>query len=186
MPGPPPKPAALRQRRNRKPGAAKIAAETLVPAGEVPDLRERLCGCGGAPEPPAPGAKRKRGRPPKPKPPCGACGGTGVRPWHPETIAWWKDVWTSEVAARYIRVDRHGLFRLAEFVDRYWWSCDVGLPVKDLLAEIRLQQIPYGLNPGDRAKMQWEIEPPKPDEAAEAEEAPPPVLDPRKVLRALA
>jgi hypothetical protein len=183
--GPIPKDSRLRQRRNRKAGAAAVAARTSARDGaEVPDLRERRCGCGGAPEPPARGSRPKRGRPPKPPAPCEACGGTGVRPWHPETLAWWKDVWTSEVSDRYIRVDRHGLYRLAEFVDAYWWSCDLGIPSKDKLAEIRLQQVPYGFNPGDRSRMHWEVE--KPPAASEAEvDEPAPALDSRKVLRML-
>lgn len=184
--GPQPKPAHLRQRRNRKAGARAVEATTILASGGVPDLRDRLCGClASDPEPAS--MKRKRGRPPKPKPACETCGGSGVRPWHPETIAWWKDVWVSEIAAHYITVDRHGLFRLAELVDRYWWSADLGVPSKEIAAEIRLQQVPYGHNPGDRSRLQWETQRPQDREASDAEDSsPPPVLDPRKVLRALA
>jgi hypothetical protein len=57
--------------------------------------------------------------------------------------------------------------------------------VREIGAEIRLQQQAYGNTPLDRTRLQWEVEHPEPEkEPAEAEA--PPVLDPRKVLRALA
>ncbi len=172
MPGPPPKPAKLRQRRNKTATHATIAARPRKPQVRVPDLFERRCACGGAPEPPAPGAKKRRGRPPKPRPPCARCLGTGVLPWHRLTLAWWRDVWTSEVKDEYLEVDMHGLYRLAVLVDRYWRESDEGIGVRELGAEIRLQQQAYGITPLDRTRLQWEVE--KPD----AEKRPGPPDDP--------
>lgn len=188
--GPQPKPAHLRQRRNRKAGAKNVEAVTVLASGGVPDLRDRLCGCRTR-EPEPETTRRKRGRPRKARPACETCGGAGVRPWHAETLAWWKSVWLSEVAANYIDVDRHGMFRLAELVDRYWWLSDDPdasiVALKMAAGEIRLQQVPYGHNPADRSRLQWETKLPDSDRAPDGEDAaPPPVLDPRKVLRALA
>lgn len=183
MPGPPPKPQSLRQRRNRKAGHTTIAAGTH-PKGRIPELFERACPCGGAIEKPLPSAKPPRGRPRKQWPACEVCLGTGILPWHALTLAWWRDVWTAEVAGNFLRVDRHGLFRLAILVDRYWRESDAGLGVRELGAEIRLQQQAYGITPLDRTRLQWEVEHPKEQEKPEADEAPP-VLDSRTVLRAL-
>jgi hypothetical protein len=182
--GRPPKPAALRQRRNKKPGHATVT-RGASPKGRIPELFDRSCPCGGAPEKPLPSAKKRRGRPPKARPQCKACLGTGILPWHPLTLAWWRDVWKSEVAVNYLNVDRHGLFRLAVLVDKFWRDSDSGFGVREIGAEIRLQQQAYGNTPLDRTRLQWEVEHPEPEkEPAEAEA--PPVLDPRKVLRALA
>jgi hypothetical protein len=94
-------------------------------------------------------------------------------------------VWTSEVAAEYLHVDHHGLFRLAVLVDRYWRDSDAGDGVRELGAEIRLQQQAYGITPLDRTRLQWEVERPAEKEKAQAEEPPPEVYDSRLVLRAL-
>ena len=185
--GPLPKDARLRQRTNRKAGAAALEARTSARAGNaIPELFERRCPCGGAPVEPMPKAKRKPGRPPKPKPACDVCLGSGVVPWHRWTLAWWRDVWTSEVSDHYLRVDLHGLYRLACLVDRYHHGAEAGEPDKNLAAEIRLQQMPYGHNPGDRSRLQWEVERPEsraPEDATADEPAP--MLDSRKVLRML-
>lgn len=183
---PAPKPKALRMRRNRKKGAAEVIPGEAR-RGAIPELFERRCPCGGAVEMPAPRAKKRRGRPPKAKPLCEVCLGTGIVPWHALTLAWWRDVWKSEVARNYLRVDRHGLFRLAVLVDRYWTGVDAGQPVTQLAAEIRLQQMAYGNTPLDRTRLQWEVEhPPEREEKTKGEDEAPPVLDSRKVLRALA
>ncbi len=184
MPGPAPKPAALRQRRNKKPGRAVVQVGAQ-PKGRIPELFDRPCPCGGAPEQPAPQAKRKRGRPKKQRPACNACLGTGILPWHPLTLAWWRDVWKSEVAENYLRVDRHGLFRLAVLVDKFWRDSDAGVGVREIGAEIRLQQQAYGNTPLDRTRLQWEVEHPDESDKAQGEDDAPPVLDSRSVLRAL-
>lgn len=111
--------------------------------------------------------------------------GTGLLPWHRLTLAWWRDVWSSEVRANYLRVDLHGLYRLAVMVDRYWQDSDAGLGVRELGAEIRLQQQAYGITPLDRTRLQWEVEHPKKAETAKPESEPPVTFDSRDVLRAL-
>lgn len=99
-------------------------------------------------------------------------------------MAWWREVWTSEIADQYLRVDRQALSRLAVLVDNFWRASDEGLATRELAAEIRLQQQSFGLTPLDRTRLQWEVERAKPAEAAEKDE-PPPVYDSRDVLRAL-
>jgi hypothetical protein len=80
------------------------------------------------------------------------------REWHPQTIAWWADVWASPMAPEYDASDRHGLFVLAVLVDGFWLK-----PHWTAAAEIRLQRQCFGLTPIDRRRLQWEIE--KVDEA---------------------
>ncbi len=73
--------------------------------------------------------------------------------WHKLTRAWWKDVWSSPMAAEYLRADMHGLYRLALLIDRFWED-----PSTKLAAEIRLEQQAFGLTPLDRRRLQWSIE----------------------------
>jgi len=117
--GPAPKPAHMRQRRNRASTGAKLQADPKLKAPDLPD-----------------------------------------RPWHPMTLAWWADVWSSPMAPEYDDSDRHGLFMLAVLIDEFWLS-----PTKDLAAEIRLQRQSFGLSPIDRRRLQWEID--RGDEASE-------------------
>jgi len=107
-------------------------------------------------------------------------GGT-PRPWHPLTRAWWRDVWRSPMAAKFLRSDTHGLYLLADLVDRFW-NGDV-----DRANEIRLQCQRFGLSPIDRWRLQWNLleVPPEVAERPQAP-APPPAEDPRlKMLRAV-
>jgi hypothetical protein len=108
-----------------------------------------------------------------------------TRTWHPMTLAWWTDVWSSPMAPEYDSSDRHGLFLLAVLVDEFWLD-----PSKELAAEIRLQRQCFGLSPIDRRRLQWEIE--RADEAEDkgrkrraATPRKPPAEDPRNALRAV-
>lgn len=74
-------------------------------------------------------------------------------PWHKLTRVWWRDVWNSPMATEFLRADIHGLYILAELVDRFWRE-----PSKELAAEIRLQRQCFGLTPIDRRRLQWEVE----------------------------
>lgn len=132
MPGPAPKPAAQRRRRNKVTGARTLSAVTK------PASRPKL--------------PTRRGH-----------------PWHDATKAWWADIWASPMAPEFDRSDIHGLYRLAALVDRYWIALDDprsrSSEVVGLSAEIRLAGQPFGLNPLDRRRLQWEIE--KGEQAAE-------------------
>lgn len=107
--------------------------------------------------------------------------------WHELTRAWWRDVWRSPMAGEYLKADLHGLYVLADLIDRYWTEPSVGLA-----AEIRLQRQCFGLTPIDRRRLQWEVErveaatrqrPPAPPEGTgSARPGAPPADDPRALL----
>jgi len=143
MKGPPPKPAHLRQRKNRTSTAAVLRAE---------------------------GEGRKRA-PSLPK----------DREWHSMTLAWWRDVWHSPMAAQFVKADAHGLYRLAVLVDRFWLE-----PTTTLAGEIRQQQAAYGLTPLDRRRLQWESAKAEAAEKKRRPLAPPSEGDPRNLLRMVA
>jgi len=101
--------------------------------------------------------------------------------WHPQTVAWWKDIWRSPMAAQWLKADVHALNRLAVLVEMYWRE-----PVKELLAEIRLQEQRFGLTWADRHRLQFKPatpaparKPATPAAATSGEEE----RDPREVLR---
>ena len=83
---------------------------------------------------------------------------------HPQTLAWWADVWASPMAPEYDESDRHGLFALAQLVDDFWMA-DTAKERAALAGEIRLQRQCFGLTPIDRRRLQWEIE--RTDEAVD-------------------
>ena len=85
----------------------------------------------------------KRKAPPLPK----------HRQWQRLTRVWWKDVWRSPMAPEFLQSDIHGLYLLAELVDRFWTEPSIQLAV-----EIRLQRQCFGLTPIDRRRLQWEVE----------------------------
>jgi hypothetical protein len=146
MPGPTPKHASTRARRNRSSTAATLTADPTIVAPDLPDDRE----------------------------------------WHPQTLAWWVDVWASPMAPEYDASDLHGLLILAVLVDGFWRK-----PHWTAAAEIRLQRQCFGLTPIDRRRLQWEIE--RVDEAQDRgrrrrQQAATPAqtgADPRDVLRAV-
>jgi hypothetical protein len=76
--------------------------------------------------------------------------GEGEAPWHPDTLGFWLEVWTSPMAVEFIAVDVPGLVLLARLIDRFNYG-DVSLA-----AEIRLQRQCFGLTPLDRRRLQWE------------------------------
>lgn len=108
------------------------------------------------------------------------------REWHPQTEAWWADVWRSPMAPEFDQSDVHGLLILAVLVDGFWVR-----PHWTAAAEIRLQGQRFGLSPLDRRRLQWEIE--RVDEAqdkgrqrrAAAVPPAPPADDPRTRLHAV-
>jgi hypothetical protein len=66
------------------------------------------------------------------------------------TRAWWQLVWESPMAAQYIESDVPGLLTLAILKDEFARD-----PKKtSLAAEIRLQEVRFGLSPIDRIRFQ--------------------------------
>lgn len=142
MPGPPPKPAHLRQRRNRKAGAATLE------------------------------------RPENPKVP--TLPNPDGRAWHKLTRAWWRRVWESPMASEYIPTDVDGLARLAVLIDDFH-KAETPRERRELLQEIRLQEVRFGLSPIDRSRLQWEIA--KGDEAERKRQPYRPVEEPQESMR---
>src|SRR6185503_3451547 len=44
----------------------------------------------------------------------------GLVQWHPETRRWWKTIWASPIAGRWIDAHAIGLRSLARLVDDFW------------------------------------------------------------------
>lgn len=102
------------------------------------------------------------------------------REWHKLTRAWWHDTWHSPMAAEYVGVDVHALYRLAVLIDDFWKE-----PGKETAAEIRLQLQAFGQTPLDRRRLQWEIERVEQTSRKPPTVQAPPVAgdDPRDLLR---
>ncbi len=100
--------------------------------------------------------------------------------WRPEVVDWWRDVWASPMASEYIQADIHGLYLLADLMDRYWRD-----PTTKLATEIRLQRQCFGLTPIDRRRLQWTVE--QVESATEKRQQrtrrQQPDVDPRSVLK---
>jgi len=62
------------------------------------------------------------------------------------------------MAAEYLDADVcGGLYDLAELYQGFWTSTDVREQIA-LAAEIRQQEVRFGLSPVDRRRLQWEVE----------------------------
>lgn len=110
--------------------------------------------------------------------------------WHPMVSAWWDSVWRSPMASEYLDTDmKGGLFQLAVLHQDFWTADSPGKRLS-AAAEIRLQEVRFGLSPIDRRRLQWTVE--QGEVAAERTEArrqskrPPKAgTDPRSVLKAV-
>jgi preprotein translocase subunit SecD len=81
-----------------------------------------------------------------------------IEDWHPRVIEWWHSVWTSPMAEEYLGADiKGGLYLLAELHQRRWTETQTAVLI-GLAAEIRQQEIRFGLSPIDRRRLQWSIE----------------------------
>lgn len=78
--------------------------------------------------------------------------------WHPRVVEWWRSVWTAPMAAEYLGPDiLGGLHLLAELYQRLWAETESNRIVA-IAAEIRQQEVRFGLTPIDRRRLQWEVE----------------------------
>lgn len=146
MPGPVPKNAATRQRRNRSATKARLEA----PAASRVDLPTRSSAYK-----------------------CAECYLTvgkhtaeqfdkedilphafepAAEEWRDLTLAWWQTIWDSPMAEEWVDADVPGLVALAFLVDEFWRTGN-----REIAAEIRMQQREYGLSPLSRRSLQWEI-----------------------------
>lgn len=159
--GPAPKPDHLRQRRNKLPNAAILPTEDEALANEVPVLPARELD----------GDKKPQA-------------------WHPQVLAWWESVWRSPMASEYLDADmKGGLYLLADLQQQRWDSRDKA-NLSAISAEIRLQEVRFGLSPVDRSRLRWVIS--QGEEAEEKTQArregkqrkpKKPVRDPRTTLK---
>lgn len=136
-----PKPAHLRQRRNKPVGEATLLSPEASAGNEVPELPARELDCDGKPQ-----------------------------DWHPKLKEWWASVWRSPMASEFLDADmRGGLYLLADLHQARWDARDDGKVLTALAAEIRLQEVRFGLSPIDRQRLRWTIE--QGEAAAERTEA---------------
>jgi len=94
--------------------------------------------------------------------------------WRDLTIAWWATIWASPMAEEWVDADVPGLVALAFLVDEFWRTGN-----REIAAEIRMQQREYGLSPLSRRSLQWEIIRVKRAERVQPEARPPRRKDPR-------
>lgn len=77
--------------------------------------------------------------------------------WHEKVVQWWDSVWRSPMAQEFLDSDvRGGLYLLAELYQALW--AGEQKDVAKVAAEIRQQEVRFGLSPIDRRRLQWEIE----------------------------
>ena len=89
------------------------------------------------------------GRPPKPH--------TDIE-WGEHAKAYWTALWTSPMAAAYVKTDTFALTRLCSLVDERDRFQRAELESFDGDAEIRQLEDRFGLSPLARRRLQWEIE----------------------------
>lgn len=108
----------------------------------------------------------------------------------PQVQRWWKEIWQSPMAPRWLKSDIEGLYLIALARHQVAVYAADGKPVSSLLSEIRQQEARFGLDVMARRRLDWRIEGPRnpdPQPAPETERAPPAPesFDPRRVLRAV-
>lgn len=114
--------------------------------------------------------------------------------WHPMVLEWWESVWRSPMAGEFLDADmRGGLYLLADLYQVRWTVRDDPRALAAAAAEIRLQEVRFGLSPIDRRRLQWEVE--KGEQAVEKTKSrkkvkrtqrADPARDPRSVLKVVA
>lgn len=80
--------------------------------------------------------------------------------WRPESVAWWKTVWSSPMRQEFADADHQVLIRmllLNESIFAAFEDGNMNLFVK-LQGEMRQQEMRFGLTPLDRRRLQWTIE----------------------------
>ncbi|OCB09240.1 hypothetical protein A5717_26045 [Mycolicibacterium porcinum] len=92
--------------------------------------------------------------PPMPKLPRG-------QKWYPEVIAWWKASWTSEMRDQWADADLHMLSVAAKIMQQIWNPETDVKDLKSLAGEMRLISAHFGLTPGARKSLEWELPQPE-------------------------
>lgn len=121
------------------------------PPPKNPRTRQRQNRVAGAAILPSEAESKKREVPPLPE------RDSRAEQWHPKVVEWWEAVWTSPMAAEYLGPDvRGGLYGLAELYQQRW-TTPHRKELVAIMAEIRLQEVRFGLSPIDRRRLQWEV-----------------------------
>ncbi len=79
------------------------------------------------------------------------------RSWHPRTVEKWQAVHLSPMFPEYDDSDIEGLISLAVLWDDFWQADNPTARIR-LAAEIRQNEVRYGLSPIDRRRLSWEID----------------------------
>lgn len=79
------------------------------------------------------------------------------REWHKRTVEKWKAVHLSPMFAEYDESDVEGLVMLAVLWDEFW-KAEKTSDLKNIAAEIRQNEVRFGLSPIDRRRLAWEID----------------------------
>lgn len=77
--------------------------------------------------------------------------------WHPQTVAWWNDVWTSPMESQWDESDVHNVIIMALLYDDLWTATSAK-ERKEAAAEIRQQRADLGLAPLPRRRLEWTME----------------------------
>jgi hypothetical protein len=131
--------------------AQAVRGLELSPKPRKPDhLRQRRNKVPSAAQLPTAEASRENEVPPLP---------TKTGEWEPRVVEWWVSVWKSPMASEYLDADmRGGLYLLADLHQARWTGRDDAKVLTALAAEIRLQEVRFGLSPIDRSRLRWTIE----------------------------
>lgn len=107
----------------------------------------------------------------------------GDKTLHPLTRKWWKVIWRSPMAVRWLETDVEGLYLVAILRNAFFHQ-----PTPTLAAEIRQQETRFGLDVLSRRRLDWRIanpQAPAPEEPVLTVADFPDDFDPRSVLRAV-
>lgn len=77
--------------------------------------------------------------------------------WHERVTVWWERIWTSPMATEYLEADKPGLEMLA-MLHQAFWTARANKDRFRFAAEIRQQEVRFGLSPIDRRRLDWTIE----------------------------
>lgn len=109
----------------------------------------------------------------------------------PQVERWWREVWHSPMAPRWIATDVEVLYLCAQIRQQIQVSLADGKSISNLAGELRQQENRVGLDVMSRRRLDWRIEGPRsaaPEPAPKVEEPASPepeALDPRRILRAV-
>ena len=108
----------------------------------------------------------------------------GVEMIRPQVHRWWRVVWRSPMAPRWLEADVEVLYLIATLRNKF-----VGDPTPTLASEIRQQEARLGLDVMSRRRADWRIENSRTEPADVADvtiaDVPDEAEDPRRLLRAV-